>query len=176
MNTRFVLCAALLSGFSLGAYAAPDGDANALTDGSKKIYAMVKNNVLKSAEEMPEADYSYKPVASVRTFGQLVGHLADGQYEFCSALSPSKDKAPDIEKSKTSKADLIASLKESFSYCDKMYDAMTDAQAADKVDFFGRPMAKLSVLTFNIAHTDEHYGNLVTYLRMKGMVPPSSKK
>ncbi|MFL6464516.1 MAG: DinB family protein [Bryobacteraceae bacterium] len=147
-----------------------------LSAGAKSLYTMAKNNVLKSAEEMPESGYSFKPTDSVRTFGQLVGHVADGQYEFCSSVVGDDTKAPEVEKSKTTKADLMEGLKTAFDYCDKAYNGLTDAQAASSVKFFGRDMAKLTVLNFNTAHTDEHYGNMVTYLRMKGLVPPSSKK
>jgi uncharacterized damage-inducible protein DinB len=147
-----------------------------LSAGAKTLYTMAKNNVLKSAEEMPEENYSFKPTESVRSFGQLVGHVADGQYEFCSAVVGDGMKPPEVEKNKTTKADLIEGLKTAFAYCDKAYNGLTDAQVATSVKFFGRDMAKLTVLNFNTAHTDEHYGNMVTYLRMKGLVPPSSKK
>jgi len=115
-------------------------------------------------------------VSTVRTFGELVGHVADGQYEFCGPVAGDNAKSPEVEKNKTSKADLIAALKVAFAYCDKTYAAMTDAQAADMVQFFGNNSAKLSILSFNNAHNMEHYGNMVTYLRIKGLVPPSSQK
>jgi uncharacterized damage-inducible protein DinB len=82
---------------------------------------------------------------------------------------------PAIEKSKTTKADLVQALNDAFAYCDKAYDGMTDAHAADIVKFFGRDYAKLAVLSFNSAHNNEHYGNMVTYMRIKGLVPPSSE-
>ncbi len=149
---------------------------NLLISGAKQTYQHVRSDILKSAEEMPEADYNYQPAASVRTFGQLVAHVADGQYEFCSAVVPGNEKAPDVEKTKKTKAELIAALKTSFSYCDKAYDSTTDGDAAQMVSLFGHQTAKLSVLNFNTVHTAEHYGNMVTYLRMKGLVPPSSKQ
>jgi uncharacterized damage-inducible protein DinB len=154
----------------------PAQSSDPLSAGAKTLYTMAKNNVLKSAEEMPEENYSFKPTESVRTFGQLVGHVADGQYEFCSSVVGDGVKPPEVEKNKTTKADLIEGLKTAFVYCDKAYNGLTDAQAAASVKFFGRDMAKLTVLNFNTAHTDEHYGNMVTYLRMKGLVPPSSKR
>jgi uncharacterized damage-inducible protein DinB len=149
--------------------------ANSISAGSKMLYSITKDNVLKSAEEMPEANYSFKPVSTVRTFGQLVGHVADAQYEFCGPVIGDGAKSPGVEKNKTSKADLIQSLKEAFAYCDKAYDTMTDARGAETVKFFGRDVAKLTLLDFNSAHNDEHYGNIVTYLRIKGLVPPSSQ-
>jgi uncharacterized damage-inducible protein DinB len=136
---------------------------------------MVKDTILKSAQEMPEQNYSFKPVDSVRTYGQLLGHIADAQYEFCSPVLGDNNRGPGVEKNQTTKAALIQGLKEAFGYCDKAYDAMTDAHAADVVSFFGRSVPKLEMLNINIAHTDEHYGNLVTYLRIKGLVPPSSQ-
>lgn len=148
---------------------------NPLSATEKYIYSMSKSDILKSAQEMPEANYSFKPVDTVRSFGQLVGHVADAQYEFCSAVLGDGKQPPGIEKSKTSKADLIQALQEAFAYCDPAYNNMTDAHAAEMVKFFGHDLPKLSVLTINISHNMEHYGNMVTYLRMKGLVPPSSQ-
>lgn len=150
--------------------------ANPLSAGAKWMYSMTKNDVLKSAEEMPEADYSFKPVSTVRSFGQLVAHVADAQYEFCSAVIGDGKQPPGIEKSKTSKADIIQALNDAFAYCDSAYNNLTDSQAAQMVKFFGHDATKLSVLQFNIAHNMEHYGNMVTYLRIKGLVPPSSQQ
>lgn len=176
MKTRLMLLAGGLPFLALQMSAASTGGGNPLSDGTRKMYTNMKQNVLKAAEEMPESDYGFQPVSTVRTFGQLIGHIADGQYEFCSAAAASKDKTPEVEKTKTAKADLVEALKTSFSYCDKIYEGLTDAQAVQTADFFGKPMAKATILDFNSAHTDEHYGNLVTYLRIKGLVPPSSKK
>jgi uncharacterized damage-inducible protein DinB len=148
---------------------------NPLSAGNKGLYTLVKNNVMKAAEKMPEANYAYKPTDAVRSFGQIVGHIADAQYLFCSAALGEKNPSPGIEKGKTSKADLVQALKDAFAYCDKAYDGMTDAHAADLVKFFGRDSTKLGVLSFNSAHNDEHYGNIVTYMRLKNLVPPSSE-
>lgn len=149
-------------------------NANALTGGEKGFYSMVSHSVIGAAEEMPDADYSFKPTPDVRSFGQIVGHVADAQYTFCSTALGEPNPKKEIEKSKTSKADLVAALKEAVAYCGKAYD-MTDVQAGAMTKFFGHDMAKLTVLTINTAHTDEHYGNMVTYLRLKGIVPPTSK-
>ena len=149
---------------------------NPLIASSKAIYGISKNDVLKSAEEMPEADYSFKPAATVRTFGELVAHVADAQYEFCSVIVGDGKKGPGVEKNKTSKADIIQSLKEAYAYCDNAYSGITDANAAEMVKFAGFNATKLSILDFNTAHNMEHYGNIVTYLRIKGFVPPSSKQ
>lgn len=149
---------------------------NPVSGGQKFLANMVKNNIIRSAERMPEENYSFKPTPDVRSFGQLIGHVADAQYLFCSAVLGTPNPAPGVEKSKTSKADLVQALKDGFAYCDKAYDGMTDAQAAATVKFFGAEQAKVTVLSFNTAHNNEHYGNIVTYLRLKGLVPPSSER
>lgn len=168
---KYTICFALLSLAPAFAQTAADP----LSSGQKGLYASVKNNLVRAAEKMPEENYAFKPTPEVRSFGQIVGHVADAQYTFCSAVLGSENPRPGVEKSKTSKADLVQGLKTAFAYCDKAYDDMTDAQAAQMVKFFGREQAKLTVLSFNTSHNNEHYGNLVTYMRLKGLVPPSSE-
>jgi uncharacterized damage-inducible protein DinB len=148
---------------------------NPLSTDTKFWYTVIKTDAIQAAEKMPEANYPFKPAPEVRTFGQIVGHIADDQYFFCSAVKGEK-KETDIEKTVKSKADLVAKLKESFAYCDAVYDGFTDAQAAEKIKTFTGERTKLSWLSFNYAHTYEHYGNIVTYMRIKGLVPPSSEK
>ncbi len=148
---------------------------NPLSTFNKYAYARVKGILLRSAEKMPEENYSFKPIDTVRSYGQIVGHVADAQYMFCSIALGETNPAPKIEQTKTSKADLTAALKEAFAYCDKAYDGMTDASATQMVKLFGNDAPKLGVLTVNNMHNMEHYGNLVTYMRLKNIVPPSSE-
>jgi len=148
---------------------------NPLSAFNKRAYGQVKVWLLGSAEKMPEENYTFKPTDAVRSFGQVVGHVADAQYLFCSAALGEKNPALKIEQTKTSKADLIAALKDAFAYCDKAYDGLTDASATQMVKFFGGDTPKLGVLSVNIAHSAEHYGNIVTYMRLKNIVPPSSE-
>lgn len=149
-------------------------DFKSLSGSARAIHAMVASNITKAAEKMPEDNYSFKPTPEVRSFGAIVAHVADAQYLFCSAVIGEKNPALGIEKSKTSKAEIQAALKEAFAYCDKAY-AITDAQATETTKFFGSDRNKLSVLSFSDAHNMEHYGNLVTYMRLKGLVPPTSE-
>jgi len=153
--------------------------ADPLTAGAKRSYGIIKGYITRAAEKMPEEHYSFKPTPDVRSFGQLVGHVADAQYMICAAAAG--EKAPggeggEVEKSKTSKADLQKALADSTAYCDKVFAAMTDAGGAPTVKFFTGEMPKLSILEFNTHHDFEHYGNMVTYMRLKGLVPPSSEK
>src|SRR5258708_18950684 len=148
---------------------------NPLTTETKATNDTVKTNIIRAAEKMPEENYSFKPTPDVRSFGQLIGHVANAQYLFCSAVKGEKPNAPDAEKSLTSKADLVAALKAAFGYCDAAYEGLTDAKAMENVKLFGRDRSRLSVLNFNTAHNNEHYGNIVTYMRLKGLIPPSSE-
>ena len=137
-----------------------------------------KNFVTRSAEKVPEDLYSFQPTKDVRTFGQIVGHIADANYLFCSGIKGEKSpkEMMAIEKSATTKADLQKALAESYAYCDAAVAGLTGAQMADKVDFFGMEQTKLSMLGFAAVHSFEHYGNLVTYMRLKNIVPPSSEQ
>lgn len=152
---------------------APGASANPYTSDTRSMFGGIQKILLLSAERMPEEHYSFKPVDDVRTYGQIVGHVADSQYAFCSKVIGEKDPRLNIEKTKTSKADLMLALKDAFGYCSRVYDALNDVSGAEMVKFMGNK-PKLGVLNVNSIHTIEHYGNLITYMRMKGIVPPTS--
>src|SRR5260370_27948164 len=99
-------------------------EANPLSADAKRAYLAVENDILKAAEKMPEESYSFKPAPRVRTFGQILGHVAEEHYLYCGAAK-GEQKAADVEKTKTSKVDLLAALHESFAYCDAAYDGLT---------------------------------------------------
>lgn len=167
------ICTMTMMGALLGAAAL--NAQNPLSTDAKNSYNGIKNTITKAAEEMPEADYTFKASPPERTYGAIVGHIADVQMALC-GNAKGEHKMGDAEKTKTAKADLVAALKTSFDYCDGAYDSMTDADAASQVTMFGpRKATKLAVLNFNIAHDNEMYGQMVVYLRIKGLVPPSSQ-
>ena len=152
---------------------------NPLRAGAQRTYDIVKGYITRAAEKMPEEHYSFKPTKDVRSFGQLVAHIADASFGFCSAVTGEKPPmggfdAP-IEKSTTTKADLQKALAAGFAYCDKAYSSTSDNLATVMVKGFWGELPKLSVLDFNTAHDFEHYGNIVTYMRLKDIVPPSSE-
>jgi uncharacterized damage-inducible protein DinB len=139
-------------------------------------YERVKEYLLRSAEQMPEEQYPFKPTPEVRSFGQIVGHIAAEQYFFCAAArNEPNPQTEEFERTRTAKARLVEALRASFSYCDTAYK-MTDVQATTtaRIPDWGE-RAPLSILVLNISHDSEHYGNIVTYLRLKGFVPPSSQ-
>jgi uncharacterized damage-inducible protein DinB len=154
--------------------AAPTPQPNPLSAHTKMMYRGVKGILIRSAELMPEENYGFKPTESVRSFGQIIGHVADSQYTFCSRVLGEARPALKIEETKTSKADLIAALKAAVAYCDKAYDGMTDETAVERVKLMGSESPKLGALGVNNTHTIEHYGNIIVYLRMKNIVPPTS--
>lgn len=156
------------------AVAAQEG--NPLVTSTRALYDMSKGFITAAAEQMPEEHYGFRPTEEVRTFGELVGHIANAHYAFCSsALGERSPMSENLEQTKTTKADLVAALKASFEYCDRAY-GLTDAQATEMTNVFGARQPKLYALNFNVAHDNEHYGNIVTYMRMKGLVPPSSQR
>jgi len=149
--------------------------ANPISGVMKASYERVKKFLVGAADLMPPADYAFKPSPDVRSFGQLIGHVADAQYMFCSAAkketAPKKDS---IEKTVTTKDGLKKALADAFAYCDAIYTASTDATLTQPVDLFGGKLNKFAALDINVAHDNEHYGNIVTYLRIKKLTPPSS--
>jgi len=149
--------------------------ANPITLSERGLYSFLSGAVVKAAEKMPEENYSFKPTPEVRSFGQLVGHVADANYMFCSQASGEANPMKNVEKTKTSKADLVVAVKDAVAYCNKAFDGMTDAKGSEMVKLFGFNLAKLTLFSLNTAHTDEHYGNMVTYMRLKGLVPPTSE-
>jgi len=162
-----VLCALVLAGQS------PDW--KTLSGAARTVQNTVKGNLIKSAEKMPEDQYSFKPTPDIRAFGQLIGHAADANNTYCSAALGVPNPNPGVEKSKTTKAELVAALKAAMELCDKAYD-VTDAQGTEIVKFRNQERSRLSLLQYNSFHSNLHYGNMVTYLRLKGIVPPSSER
>ena len=171
MKLSAILCITLLAGATSAL-----AQENPYLAPAKQTFGMVKGNIIKAAEQMPAEHYAFKPTADVRSFGELVGHVANANYMICSrasgAESPSK---VNIEKTVTDKAALATALAESFAYCDAQFDGL-GAKAPEVIDIFGMKMPRLNVLQFNTIHDMEHYGNMVTYMRIKGLVPPSSQR
>ena len=142
--------------------------------GVRGLYETVRRYIIASAEQMPEDKYSFRPTDDVRSFGEIVGHVANAGYMFCASVKGGERPMMGNAEELTSKAEIVEAIKASFAYCDDAYHIGT-MDAGEGLEFFGQPHTKLSVLAFNMAHDFEHYGNLVTYMRINGMVPPSSQ-
>ena len=152
--------------------------AGPISQALKSAWDDAKRNIRASADVMPEAKYGFMPVAGVRSFGAILAHVAGASYEFCAAA---KGEAPphqeaEFEASAKTKADIVKALDGSIAYCDSVYATLDDAKAAAVVPgaFGGPPAARAASLIGNTNHFNEHYGNLVTYMRINGLVPPSS--
>lgn len=154
---------------SAGAQAGP------LSGELRADYRTVRDYFIRAAEEMPEGDYGFKPSPDVRSFGQQVAHVADDQYNLCAPAKGETRNAAyrQIEQTLSTKTELVAALKGAFAYCDGVYDALTDSGGTAPVT--GQQRTRFGMLNWNLWHTWEHYGNVVVYLRLKGLVPPSSQ-
>ena len=148
---------------------------------TKSMHNIIRRNLVEAAEKVPASDYAFKPTPDVRSFGQIVGHLANGNFYFCSQArgeaSPSKE---NFERAADKDA-IVKGLKDSLAYCDSVYNETTDANfgQAMKVAAPGGSNVQASrgsVLTFNTTHNNEHYGNVIVYMRLKGLVPPSTAR
>lgn len=121
---------------------------------------------------MSEEDYAFRPTPEVRTLGQLLAHIADSNYHFCSAANREKPAVQGIEKGKTGKAEIDAALSASFALCSRVLAAMTGDKGKAMVPFGKSPMPALAVVMYSSMHTSQHYGNVITYIRLRGKVPP----
>jgi len=174
----------LLSVFAASVYAqpaAPDPN-NPLSAWLRNAYMGNRNNIVRTADKMPEENFGMRPGAQpeVRTFGQQVAHVATYNFLWCSQAKGEKNPSPGNLEKLTSKADIMKVLNDAFTYCDGVYNALTDASGAEVVDITqenGRQTRSLrmGLLTLNYGHNNEIYGSMVVYLRMKNIVPPASE-
>jgi uncharacterized damage-inducible protein DinB len=153
--------------------------ANPLSSELRVAYTTIKTNLLKMADKMPDDRYLFKPVPEIETFGRRVAHIADANYRTCAGLKGER-KALGAA-SKTAKPDLVAAIRESFAYCDGVFESLTDATAVEMVNgaigsppFPGQMRTRLSTLWNVVRHSNEMYGYMSVYLRLNGVVPPSS--
>jgi len=149
--------------------------ANPLTAKAKLQLGGLSGFVIRSADKIPEDLYSFRATPEVRSIAELFGHVADALFAMCSTAAGAKPPRSGIEKTVVKKPELIAALKEGVGYCNTVFDGMTDQKGTETVPFYFGPTPRLSVLYFAVTHTYEHYGNLVTYMRLKNIVPPSSE-
>src|SRR5215468_9434393 len=138
----------------------------------KTTYESNRNNLIKAAEKMPEENYSFKPTPEMQSFGERIAHVA-GQIGTCSGLTG--ERKPNPAQGKTAKADIVAALRTSFEACDAAWDSLNDKTAMEMIaGRGGQQVSKLSTLIRNNMHDQEMYGYLSPYLRLKGVVPPTS--
>ena len=178
MNKCLVIVLSLLA-----APAFAQNNDNPVSTFLRNVYTGNHNNILRSAEKMPEENYGLRPGTQqeVRTFGQQLGHVANYNFLWCSQAKGEKNPNAGVNLEKlTTKPEFIKALNDAFAYCDPVYAALTDASGAQMVDITqenGRQTrnARMALLILNYGHNNEIYGNIVTSLRMKDIVPPASE-
>jgi len=142
---------------------------NPLTTTISIFRSNMQEKIMRAADAMPESKYSYRPTKDVRSFEELLDHVADISYILCSSVKGEATPAP--ANAAGSKTKIKARLKGAFDYCDGVYSGFTDAHLNAPADFFGFKTNKMFVLTQVANHDALHYGNLVTYLRLNGLEP-----
>jgi uncharacterized damage-inducible protein DinB len=156
--------------------AAPQTPTSLVTE-VQNTFNAIKGNITKSASQFPEDKYTWQPTPLVRSWARLVAHVADDNNGACSALTgqprPARLDSEDSQNSaanKMTKADLEKALADSFALCDKAFAAVTDANMMER----NGNRSKVGTLIYNTSHINEHYGNIVTYMRLNNLVPPST--
>jgi uncharacterized damage-inducible protein DinB len=156
---------------------APTGQTFTLVGEMQHGYQNVQRNLTEAAEKMPDDQYSFKPTPEIKPFGQLVAHVAMAQFGTCAAFkgepNPKKDEKEDASRTK---AETIALLKASTAFCDPAVNALTDTTMAELTKVGQNQGAKGLLLGSLISHGNEMYGTMAVYLRLKGIVPPTTDR
>lgn len=145
-----------------------------MTAEAKRAYETVKSNLSKAADKMPEDGYNFKPTPEIRSFGEVLSHVVTAQTHSCAAIAG--DSKTIALAANASKVDIVSALQEAFGECDKAYGTLTDANASEAIKTPRGTSTRLGALAGNTTHDVEQYAILSVYLRLKGIVPPSSEK
>ena len=163
----------IICAVSLGA------QSNTLVNEAKFPWSAVRDNLLKMAEKMPAENYDFKPAPGIESFGQRVAHIAGANLRICQGVGGIDKPFP--RPNTSSKDDLIALMKQANAACDAAFSSLNDSTAQEKISSrLGGPFppeptrTKLSTLWNMTRHSNEMYGYMCVYLRLKGIVPPSS--
>jgi hypothetical protein len=171
MATIFLTAGACLAQAPATVTSGPAGEVQA-------AYNRVKPNVLKAAEKMPEADFQYKPTADIRAFARIVNHVTEAQFHTCSALTGATFDPKSVPSTceTADKATVVAGLTASFVLCDKAYGTLTDQTITEILTLGPVKRSRIGLAWGNVSHDNEQYAELSTYLRLKGLVPPTAEK
>jgi uncharacterized damage-inducible protein DinB len=184
---RLATVAVLIVGIAAPAAAqTSDGGADALLSPStaaslKAMHDVIRRNIAEAAAAMPAEEYAFKPTPQVRSFGEVLGHIINANFYFCAQARGERPSFGPTDYEKTpDKASLAKGLAEALASCDATYNGTTDANVGQAVTVQGRsggkPTTRGLVLMFNTTHNNEHYGNLIVYMRLKNHVPPSTAR
>jgi len=181
MNRTTYAAAFLALAFPLAAHAqmagmTPPPQATGPAGETLTSYTRLKPNVIKAAEKMPEADYQYKPTPEIRAYARIVNHITEAQFQTCSTINGTAFDKTKVPSDTADKATIVAGLKASFDECDKAYASLTDANITEMLTMGQRKRSRMALAWGNISHDNEQYAELSTYLRLKGLVPPTAEK
>jgi len=169
--TKFLLAVLLCGQAAFGAKPTAISDA-------ARLFDSVKKNILRSAESLPAENYGFTPVPEVMSWAQMLAHVADTQIRVCTRIRSSKLQPNISEKLKSrnpvTKDSLLEDVKASFAVCEAALESLTEESAAKTIDLGNQSTTRIGAINFVISHNSEHYGNLVTYMRLMGLVPPST--
>lgn len=180
-RTQFaVAAAAIMTMTQLASGQAPAGSqatANSPATEVQAAYSRVKANIIKAAEKMPPENYTYQPTPDIRTYARVVNHVTEAQSHSCGAMNGvAPNDSPKTPPETADKAAIVEALKASFAECDKAYAALTDANMAEMLQAGPTKRSRIGLSWGNVSHDNEQYATLALYLRLKGLVPPSSEK
>jgi hypothetical protein len=143
----------------------------------QRSYAGVKGNILKAADKMPADAYQFKPTPDIRTYARVVNHVTEAQLHSCGAANhTAPDALAKVPAETADKATIVEALKASFTECDKAFASASDATLGDMLDAGKAKRSRVGLLWGTVSHDNEQYATLALYLRLKGLVPPSSEK
>ena len=175
--TRFAVVTAIALALTAttAAAQAPAGDADAVITAARNASGYVERMHTMAADQMTDEDFAFRPTPDVRSFGELIGHVADSNFQFCAAAKGETAPVTGIEKKEKTRAGLQKALAESFAYCNAVYTELTPESARIPRQLHGRKMEVLPILIYRTHHLTLHYGNVITYMRLRGRIPPSSQ-
>lgn len=139
-------------------------------------YTRLKPNVIKAAEKMPAEEYGFKPTPEIRSYARVVNHITEAQFHTCTTLNGGKFDPASVPSDTADKAVIVEGLKASFAECDKAYAGLTDANVTEMLAVGPNKRSRIGFAWGNVSHDNEQYAELSTYLRLKGLVPPTSEK
>jgi hypothetical protein len=179
--SRCVVVTAIVSVNSFLAAQAPPKTASSVPvtpfSDAQRGYAALKANILKSADRMPAESYSYRPTPEVRTYARVVNHITEAQWHSCGAINATAaDSQPKIPEETADKATIVAALNASFAECDKAFASLTDGNLMQMIPSGTSTRSRIGLAWGTISHDNEQYATLALYLRLKGLIPPSSEK
>jgi hypothetical protein len=155
---------------------APPCTENCLSKEVQTNYGRVKDNIVKSAAKTPQEDYAFKPTPEIRSFARVLNHVTEAQNRICGTINGSNVDSLKTPPDTADKDAIVAALNASFAECDKAYAGTTDANMTEVFTAGPFKRSRLGLLWGNVAHDNEQYAELSTYMRLKNLVPPSSEK